>query len=182
MYSDAILSEDGLYRYWLTRVWDETKPVMAFIMLNPSKADHHTNDPTVRECMSIARRWHYGGITVGNLFAWRATHPTNMMSADVTDPVGPENDDYLLRISADHNMIICAWGTNGGYRGRDKAVMDLLNRTVHCLGLTKKGFPFHPLGSIGAIKLQEYVYDTGRDNDHLGSVRQDSGSAGTTGT
>lgn len=43
------MSEDGRYRYRLWRQWDRG-PVMAWIMLNPSTADAHTDDPTTRRC------------------------------------------------------------------------------------------------------------------------------------
>jgi hypothetical protein len=36
---DAIISEDKLYRYGLSRNWDTSKGRILFIMLNPSTAD-----------------------------------------------------------------------------------------------------------------------------------------------
>src|ERR1035441_6224581 len=36
------------YRYRLTRVWDESKPLAMFVMMNPSTADPNVDDPTVR--------------------------------------------------------------------------------------------------------------------------------------
>ena len=39
MKKDAILSEDRKFRYILSRVWDEAKPTVLFIGLNPSTAD-----------------------------------------------------------------------------------------------------------------------------------------------
>src|SRR5271154_3410516 len=75
MISTADISEDGLYRYWLTRTWDPTKPVLNWIMLNPSTADANKDDATIRRCMNFAKHWHYGGIAVYNLFAFRATDP-----------------------------------------------------------------------------------------------------------
>ena len=44
MIKDAILSEDRKYRYILSRTWDETKPAVLFIGLNPSTADEKTDD------------------------------------------------------------------------------------------------------------------------------------------
>ena len=41
MEKSAILSADRKYRYVLTRIWDETKPTVVFIGLNPSTADEY---------------------------------------------------------------------------------------------------------------------------------------------
>ena len=48
MKKNAILSDDRKYRYVLSRNWDETKPTVLFIGLNPSIADESEDDPTIR--------------------------------------------------------------------------------------------------------------------------------------
>ncbi|PHM62792.1 DUF1643 domain-containing protein [Xenorhabdus ishibashii] len=52
-YDDSAISEDGLYRYDLWRVWDESKPNVMFIGLNPSTADHEINDNTITRCSTF---------------------------------------------------------------------------------------------------------------------------------
>lgn len=64
---DAVLSDDGVYRYSLSRSLDhlgahETvasdgtpRRRCLFIMLNPSTADALKNDPTVEKCVKLAR-------------------------------------------------------------------------------------------------------------------------------
>jgi hypothetical protein len=65
---------DKRYRYQLIRTWDKTKPRAMFIMMNPSMADEKSNDPSVAKCQRFARTWGgYGGIYVGNTFAYCAT-------------------------------------------------------------------------------------------------------------
>ena len=61
------------YRYRLSRTWNEMKPYALFVMMNPSTADPEGDDPTVAKCGRFARAWGYGGIHVGNTFAYRAT-------------------------------------------------------------------------------------------------------------
>lgn len=39
MKKEAVLSEDRKYRYLLSLTWDDTKPTVLFIGLNPSTAD-----------------------------------------------------------------------------------------------------------------------------------------------
>ena len=90
MKTDAKLSECRKYRYALWRTWDETKPHVMIIGLNPSTADETKDDPTITRCINFAKSWGYGGVCMANLFAYRATEPTVMKGS--TDPVGTEND------------------------------------------------------------------------------------------
>lgn len=75
MNTNAILSEDRKYRYVLSRIWDESKPMVMIIGLNPSTADETKNDPTIIRCIDFAKSWGYGGVYMLNLFAFRATLP-----------------------------------------------------------------------------------------------------------
>lgn len=133
------------YRYTLSRIWNKDKPKLMFIMLNPSTADGTQDDPTIKSCMRIARAQGYGGINVGNLFAFRATDPTQLWeNEEVLDKVGPENDVYLQAMSEDSEHIIFAWGTNGRYQSRNEVVEKMFPFAL-CLKKTKDGFPQHPL-------------------------------------
>lgn len=57
MRSSAGISDCGMYR-----TWDERLPSVCFCMLNPSRADHEQDDPTIRRCMGFARDWKCGGV------------------------------------------------------------------------------------------------------------------------
>lgn len=143
--TDACVSACGLYRYWLTRVWDEALPQVCWVMLNPSTADATEDDPTVRRCLGFARSWGCGGIAVVNLFAFRATDPRALRRAKA--PVGPENDRHIAE-QAEGRRVVAAWGTGGNYLGRDREVLTLLRvlgRPVECLRLSAGGHPCHPL-------------------------------------
>jgi hypothetical protein len=144
----AILSDDGLYRYQLSRTWDWERPPMVWIMLNPSKADADVDDPTIRRCISFAKREGCGGIEVLNLYAFRSTHPKDLLK--VSDPEGPGNSqawDAVLRANAD-SPIVAAWGTarpTGCRPSRALIAYDDLLDTSKCLGRTADGSPRHPL-------------------------------------
>ena len=139
----AELDDDREYRYRLWRVWDATKPTIAFVMLNPSTADESEDDPTIRRCIGYAKDWGYGRLEVVNLFALRSPDPENLR--DHPDPVGPENDEYLQQVCSDAEKVIVAWGANGGLHGRARAVADLLDADLYALDTTKEGHPVHPL-------------------------------------
>ncbi len=144
--STAVYSDCELYRYALTRVWDDAGDRALFVMLNPSTATEVQNDPTVERCERRARALGFGGFRVTNIFAWRDTDPRKMRAA--ADPVGPANDAAILEGCDWADRIIAAWGTHGAHMQRGAAVETLLRGTqtpVHHLGLTKDGHPKHPL-------------------------------------
>lgn len=142
--SAAGVSPCGRFRYWLTRTWDTAAPLVCFVMLNPSRADAETDDPTVRRCCAFARGWGAGGIAVVNLLAYRTPYPHELLS--VPDPVGPENDRWI-RTWTEGRRVIAGWGAAARYaRGRDREVLALLaGRRVECLGVTRDGSPRHPV-------------------------------------
>lgn len=155
----ARLSEDGKYRYKLWRQWGK-RPLLGFVMLNPSTADELEDDPTIRRCIGFAKREGFGGIYVGNLFAWRATDPAEL--SQVNDPYGPDNFKTLYRMSALLPKIVFAWGAHplaskAWYRQK-MAFAPGLNpqAALYCLGTTKNGNPRHPLYLAASTKLEAY--------------------------
>ncbi len=140
---EAAISTCGKYRYVLTR-GDELNSSLPFVMLNPSTADASLDDPTIRRCKGFAADLGYSGIVVMNLYAFRATKPADLWTAD--DPVGSENDTWLHGLSL-YPEIVCAWGANAR-PDRVKDVVEILtmyNAKLKCLGVTKAGAPKHPL-------------------------------------
>ena len=149
----AEVSTDGQYRYSLWRIWDSSKPLILFICLNPSTADATADDPTIRRCIAFARSWGYGGLYMGNLFAFRATDPAELYKAD--DPVGPENDKWLLKMASKCQNIVFAWGTKGVLFGRNKLVSSIFPNS-RCIAKTKVGHPGHPLYLKSELQLMDY--------------------------
>lgn len=141
--SDACISECGQYRYRLYRQWDESRPDVLFVMLNPSTADHRTDDRTITRCVGFARNWGYGGLLVGNLFALRSTDPAELYKSD--DPTGPYNDAALQDMAAQVDVIVAAWGNYGAFQNRGCEVLRMLPGKCHALQLNKSGHPAHPL-------------------------------------
>lgn len=142
----AVFDASGKYRYRLTRVWAPDAPRIAFVLLNPSTADHRRDDPTIRRCIGFARAWGFGGVEVVNLFAWRATLPRDLRRA--REPVGTGNDRHLRTAARRAAWVVVAWGIHGAWRGRDRAALALLRRggcAPLCLGLTRDGQPRHVL-------------------------------------
>ena len=143
----AILSPEKLYRYVLSRVWDDAKEIVNFIGLNPSIADDTIDDPTIRRCVAFAKSWGYGGLYMTNLFAYRATDFANLLKAEKEgkDPVGHENDKWIKSVANQADKVVFVWGTKGVHNNRDKKVIDMFENR-YCIKLSKNGeHPRHPL-------------------------------------
>ena len=151
----AEISQCGRYRYRLERWWDENRPAVMFVMLNPSTADAFQDDRTISRCIAFARQWGYGGLLVGNLFALRSTDPKALRRCD--DPVGPLNDGALLDMAENAALVIAAWGTKGTFLRRNEAVLQLLPMLVYALKLTQDGHPRHPLYLPSGLKPFPYL-------------------------
>lgn len=155
----AAFSDDGEYRYVLSRSWSDELPIRfaAFIGLNPSTAEAHLDDPTVRKSWKWAQRWGFDGIYMLNLYSYRATSPDDMRAA--ADPVGRMNDRWISNTveGAEVTAVIPCWGA-GAKLVRAEQVMRLLPaEKLHCLGLTKDGHPKHPLYLPNTTELQRWV-------------------------
>lgn len=157
----ARISSDGAYRYRLTRYWGPG-PMLPFVMLNPSTADANIDDPTIRRCMSFARREGMGGIVAANLYALRATDPKALKL--VNNPAGVGNSDALAEIAGDAKAydvpLVCAWGAHGTILSTYQACDELKSGGARlvCLGKTKDGFPRHPLYVKGDQSLISFPH------------------------
>ena len=149
----AVFDESERYRYSLWRAWSTYHPRIAFVLLNPSTADEERNDPTIRRCIGFARAWNFGSMEVVNLFAYRATNARELLKID--DPVGEENNYYLIQAVERCSSVVVGWGTWGTLLARDLQVLSLIagRKDVHCLGITKNGQPRHPLYLKGNTSL-----------------------------
>ncbi len=147
----ATISDDGLYRYTLGRRWerdvarrdDAAGRRILWIMLNPSRADAHVDDPTIRRCVSFSQAWGFGELEVVNLFALRTHDPAELVTH--ADPVGPDNDDHIEQAVDRAQTVIAAWGACAHAADRAHHVPSRIVSSLLCLGVTRAGFPRHPL-------------------------------------
>lgn len=115
MIKKAIISPCERYRYYLERNWSgvECPPVsdcVGAIMLNPSKADHLIDDPTIIKDIFFAKKFGYKLLGVGNIFGLRSTDPRYLKTDK--NPVGYDNATYLKKLIEKSDKIILAWGSN----------------------------------------------------------------------
>ena len=139
----------GEYRYLLHRSWTIGMGCLCWVMLNPSTADEVEDDPTIRRCIRFSQDAGYGQMLVVNLFAARSTKPKHL--ATFADPVG-DNDRWTGIAIRDSDAVVFAFGASAvpglDILGRIATVYGQCiadNKMPLCLGMTKDGWPRHPL-------------------------------------
>lgn len=141
----AIFTGEGTpncYRYQLWRQWDDEKDFICFIGLNPSTANAHQDDATIRRVKRFAAAWGYGGIYMVNLFAFVSTNP-KILLIDQKSKVGIKNDWAIADAVAKSKRVIFAWGSFD-VNGRDKEIIEKYP-DAYCLAINQDGTPRHPL-------------------------------------
>lgn len=152
---------NDIYRYKLWRIWDESKPKVLFVMMNPSCANIDFDDATVAKCQRFARKWGAGSLYVGNTFAYRATYQEDLIMAE--DPIGPGNFKAILEMAQQPDTItVMAYG-----KPKSKKLIETGAKLckylrehgikLHAIKILKDGTPGHPLYVPMKSPLQELV-------------------------
>jgi hypothetical protein len=167
-YRSAEFSKCRRYRWTLTRAWD-SRPTLLVLMFNPSNANEHAEDPTIRLVCHIADHNGFGGIVVVNMAPIVSSTPAAAVRMLQWDQYGPEwGDRDLLQ----HNLAIIETKASaagaillgcGALAAHDEAWFDYVVETVegalpdgaevYCLGKTAAGYPLHPLAR-GKLKVR----------------------------
>jgi len=149
---ETVFSPCGQYRYLLSEVWDDSLPMLTWVLFNPSIAGTTAigrvlADPTWRKGRGFSERLGYGGQVFANAYAYIATDPKKLKRDGY--PVGPENDAYIAKACAmGDGKVVCAWGALGRGLVRPAKVLALIRTagyTPMSLGTTSDGLPRHPL-------------------------------------
>ncbi len=140
-YKGAEFSSDRKYRYALWRIWNEEKPPVMIIGLNPSTANESKNDNTIEKVEKVARHNGYGGFYMMNLFGIVSADPAILMTT--ADPIG-ENDKWLDTIAKKCGDIVFAWGGFPEAVERGKLMIQRFE-VAYCFKQNKNGSPKHPL-------------------------------------
>lgn len=164
----ARFSDDRRFRYRLARSLNPDRPLVmsaagvlhfgaplagthriVFLLINPSTADAFIPDPTVTECRKRADAFGAGILEIVNLFALRSPFPSDLKKCAYGFRGDDEdNDRQIADACQGAMMVIAGWGNDGRLGNRDlKVKRQLLSMDIelHHLGLTKEGYPKHPL-------------------------------------
>lgn len=133
--TEAVFSDDDLKRYILKKVWDESKPQLAIIMLAPSDASAVSLDNTSMLVLNNSFRLGYGGVTILNLFA--TLNDFSLRLAEVEDP---ENLDAIVQVCQKADAVVYAPGVGKAsskvfQRRQEQVLLALapIEGKLHCL-------------------------------------------------
>ena len=135
--------------------WDEKKPKVMVVGLNPSRADESVDDRTIRRVRQLAASWGFGGVYMLNLFAWITPFPEEL--EDCPDPIG-DHDGKLEEYAAKCSEVVFAWGANE-VNGRDEFVLRHFPN-AKCIAKNLDGTPKHPLYVKQGVQLVDYFSST----------------------
>ena len=134
--------------------WDRSKPVMLWILCNPTGTGHIRGNATATRCINIANRSGFGAAWAVNLFPMVDDSPDAIKGNEwaATGPMADAVIDFAIAQLPEDGRIVCAWGVNGAWHGRAYKVEKRLRDAGHSLYviyLTDDGFPKHPAMSKG---------------------------------
>lgn len=158
----ATFNADRTHRYRCWRTWDTSKPLLAWLMLNPSTADERDLDPTLKRVRAFSVGWGFGGFEVWNLWSLRSTDPAGLWALKREGYSATEAAINLTTILTERRRFsdaVCAWGDFSGCPSSMRVeaekegiaaariVKDIGQHSLSlwCLGQTKSGQPRHPL-------------------------------------
>jgi hypothetical protein len=144
----ALLSDDGRYRYRLTRRWNDSLPCVMEVGHNPA-ATGHRSAVTVHNLTRLVSANGYGAFTLCNLYAGVGLNGPSPLA----DSIGPDNDRHLHSAAYERELIVLAWGDPvDPCRARQVAsppVAGILShrRAAGCVGLDRLQPAAPPAGS-----------------------------------
>lgn len=155
----ALFSECRKYRFALWRIWDENKPFVMFVGLNPSTANENKNDATISTVTRFARDWGYGGVYMLNCFPFISTNPKDLEKPDAEKM--EENEKNLLHYGKRASLVIFAWG---GFEivkesGQD-ARLTWMFPGAKALKINADGSPHHPLRLVKTLTPVKWSYSS----------------------
>jgi len=155
----ACFSENRTHRFSLSRIWDESKPNVGFLLLNPSIADEYKLDPTLKRCKSFAEQYGFGGMCITNTFSLVSTNPEGLLNFNIESDESLINKNHIKSL-CEKMPIILGFGTNIKKYHYDKVISMfkeiLQGKEIYTLKITKDGLPSHPLYLPGNSTLINY--------------------------
>ena len=152
--------EKSKYRFKLWRIWDKTKPTVLFIMRNPHTMCIKSDDVTIKKAIKIAKEWGYGGIYVGNIYAFCAETLYDLGQGESIDV--DINKMYIKEMMKKCTDVIYAYGNyDVGLKKMEephwlKDNMDSFGKKPYCIKTTKKNQPIIPTWETTVIPM---IYD-----------------------
>jgi hypothetical protein len=141
--SGAHFSPDNKYRLVLWRIWDESKPKVMYIGLNPSTANATKNDNTITKLVKVSNHNGFGGFYMLNLYSYVTPHPEELKGNwEIMDGI---NNKKLLEYSGMASKIVFCWGNFKEAQEKAYELKHAFQQDAWCFKQNKNGSPKHPL-------------------------------------
>tara|TARA_B100000674_G_scaffold479553_1_gene478098 strand:+ start:1722 stop:2183 length:462 start_codon:yes stop_codon:yes gene_type:complete len=149
IYRAAEISYDREERFSLSRIWDQKKPKLLYIMLNPSIADDKRDDPTIKRLIFFTKKFRYGGFYVANLFTQITPYPKELNMDNLSKKNNFKIINDLIKKS---DSIVYAWGN---LVSEPRELLEIIDSPL-CFGKNLNGTPKHPLYLPSNSKLLKF--------------------------
>ena len=149
IYRAAEISYDREERFSLSRIWDQKKPKLLYIMLNPSIADDKRDDPTIKRLIFFTKKFRYGGFYVANLFTQITPYPKELNMDNLSKKNNLKIINDLIKKS---DSIVYAWGN---LVSEPRELLEIIDSPL-CFGKNLNGTPKHPLYLPSNSKLLKF--------------------------
>ena len=90
---------------------EKEKPLLLYVLLNPSHADADTDDKTVIKLIKFTRNWGYGGFYLGNIHSFITSNPKRLMQNLI--PNERLNITHLKEMVKNSDKVVLGWGNAG---------------------------------------------------------------------
>ncbi|MBL6643988.1 MAG: DUF1643 domain-containing protein [Flavobacteriaceae bacterium] len=140
----------GKRRYQLWRLWDKQKPLLLYILLNPSHANEKTNDRTVLKLIGFSKRNGYGGFYLGNIQTFISPKPAALKENSIVRE--KINLEHLKAMKNKCEKVVLGWGN----ASEKPTWINEISAVNYCFGTNKNGSPKHPLYLRFDTKIMPY--------------------------
>jgi len=143
---------EGKRRYRLWRIWEKKKPLLLYVLLNPSHADADTNDRTVAKLIEFSKNFGYGGFYLGNLHSYITPYPKQLEPYRL--PNESINVFHIKEMVKKCEKVVFGWGNAAEIPHWIKPIID----RPYCFGINHNGSPKHPLYLSYQTRLVPFHY------------------------
>lgn len=137
MIKGAVIELNRRYQLW--RIWEQEKPLLLYILLNPSRANAEADDKTVTKLIRFSKSWGYGGFYLGNIHSFITPYPSVLKNKIIKkDSI---NEMHLKSMRDRCEKVVFGWGNAAEF----PQWLNYMYFKAFCFGINKNGSPKHPL-------------------------------------
>ncbi|HKS16366.1 MAG TPA: DUF1643 domain-containing protein [Planctomycetota bacterium] len=127
---------------------------------NPSIAGKEFDDPSCTRMISFTAGFGFGSLVLVNLVPFISTDPRGIPTREESVP--DENGQWVMGAIEESSIVVAGWGVlRPPWDDWAQEMLAFMREfrprlEVFCLGLTKNGFPRHPLYVHSKTELERY--------------------------